>query len=59
MDYAPVLDVHSNPANPIIGQRALDTAPTKVARLGAELIRGDEMLIGMALVLTGMRHFRH
>ncbi len=40
MDYAPVLDVHSNPANPIIGQRALDTNPEKVARLGAELIRG-------------------
>ena len=40
MDYAPVLDVHSNPANPIIGQRALDTDPAKVARLGAELIRG-------------------
>jgi beta-N-acetylhexosaminidase len=40
MDYAPVLDVHSNPINPIIGQRALDTDPTKVARLGAELIRG-------------------
>ena len=40
MDYAPVLDVHSNPANPIIGHRALDTDPGKVARLGAELIRG-------------------
>jgi beta-N-acetylhexosaminidase len=40
MDYAPVLDVHSNPINPIIGQRALDTNPAKVARLGAELIRG-------------------
>lgn len=40
MDYAPVLDVHSNPANPIIGKRALDTEPAKVARLGAELIRG-------------------
>ena len=40
MDYAPVLDVHSNPANPIIGLRALDTDPAKVARLGAELIRG-------------------
>ncbi|MBT5029023.1 MAG: beta-N-acetylhexosaminidase [Nitrospina sp.] len=40
MDYAPVLDVHSNPANPIIGHRALDTDPEKVARLGAELIRG-------------------
>jgi beta-N-acetylhexosaminidase len=40
MDYAPVLDVHSNPANPIIGKRALDTDPTKVATLGAEIIRG-------------------
>ena len=40
MDYAPVLDVHSNPANPIIGHRALDSVTEKVARLGAELIRG-------------------
>ncbi len=40
MDYAPVLDVHSNPANPIIGHRALDRDAEKVARLGAELIRG-------------------
>lgn len=40
MDYAPVLDVHSNPANPIIGHRALDSDSKKVARLGAELIRG-------------------
>ncbi len=40
MDYAPVLDVHSNPANPIIGRRALHTDPATVARLGAELVRG-------------------
>ena len=40
MDYAPVLDVHSNPLNPIIGKRALDTNPEKVASLGTELIRG-------------------
>jgi beta-N-acetylhexosaminidase len=40
MDYAPVLDVHSNPTNPIIGQRALDSNSEKVARLGAELVRG-------------------
>ena len=40
MDYAPVLDVHSNPANPIIGHRALDSDTEKVARLGTELIRG-------------------
>jgi len=40
MDYAPVLDVHSNFANPIIGHRALDSNTEKVARLGAELVRG-------------------
>lgn len=40
MDYAPVLDVHSNPDNPIIGHRALDSDKDKVARLGAEVIRG-------------------
>ena len=40
MDYAPVLDVHSNFANPIIGHRALDSCTEKVARLGAELVRG-------------------
>ncbi len=40
MDYAPVLDVHSNPDNPIIGHRALDSDSGKVARLGAEVIRG-------------------
>ena len=40
MDYAPVLDVHSNSANPIIGHRALDSNTEKVARLGAELVRG-------------------
>ena len=40
MDYAPVLDVHSNYANPIIGHRALDSNTEKVARLGAELVRG-------------------
>ena len=40
MDYAPVLDVHSNFANPIIGHRALDSNIEKVARLGAALVRG-------------------
>ena len=40
MDYAPVLDVHSNPENPIIGHRALDSDAEKVALLGVEIIRG-------------------
>lgn len=40
MDYAPVLDVHSNPDNPIIGQRAISSNPEKVARLGCKIIQG-------------------
>lgn len=37
-DYAPVLDVHSNPANPIIGTRAFSSDPAVVARLGVAFI---------------------
>ncbi len=39
MDYAPVLDVHTNPKNPIIGDRALSGQPEWVARLGSAIIR--------------------
>ncbi|HEY7790416.1 MAG TPA: beta-N-acetylhexosaminidase [Vicinamibacterales bacterium] len=38
LDYAPVLDVHTNPKNPVIGDRALSEKPEEVARLGAALI---------------------
>ena len=31
-DFAPVLDVHTNPANPVIGNRAFGTTPEAVAR---------------------------
>jgi beta-N-acetylhexosaminidase len=40
MDYAPVLDVHSNPENPIIGKRAISSNPKVVARLGCKIIQG-------------------
>jgi beta-N-acetylhexosaminidase len=39
LDYVPVLDVHTNPANPVIGDRALAERAEDVARLGAVLIR--------------------
>ena len=32
IDFAPILDVHTNPANPIIGDRAFGTTPDVVAR---------------------------
>jgi beta-N-acetylhexosaminidase len=39
LDYAPVLDVHTNPKNPIIGDRAISDRAEEVARLGAVVIR--------------------
>ena len=39
LDYAPVLDVHTNPANPVIGDRALAEQADLAARLGAVVIR--------------------
>ena len=38
LDYAPVLDVHTNPDNPVIGDRSLAGDPAVVARLGGALI---------------------
>jgi beta-N-acetylhexosaminidase len=38
LDYAPVLDVHTNPKNPVIGDRALGEKPETVARLGRVII---------------------
>jgi beta-N-acetylhexosaminidase len=39
LDYAPVLDVHTNPKNPVIGDRALAESADAVGRLGAAIIR--------------------
>lgn len=40
LNFAPVLDVNTNPDNPIIGDRSIDTDPAIVAKLGVEWIRG-------------------
>ena len=40
MDYAPVLDVHTNPDNPIIGDRAIASDPETVAKLANSFIKG-------------------
>lgn len=39
-NYAPVLDVDSNPNNPVIGARSFSRDPSAVARLGAAFIDG-------------------
>ncbi len=42
MNLAPILDVNSNPANPIIGDRAYGTGPEQVRTYGMAAIRGLE-----------------
>lgn len=41
-NFAPVLDVNSNPANPVIGYRSFGEDPERVARLGTAYSRGLE-----------------
>ncbi len=41
-DFAPVLDVDTNPKNPVIGDRALHHEAKEVARLGVALAQGME-----------------
>jgi beta-N-acetylhexosaminidase len=53
LDYAPVLDIHTNPRNPVIGDRALAGAADEVARLGRVIIR---TLQGHGIAACG-KHF--
>ena len=53
LDYAPVLDVHTNSGNPVIGDRALSEQADEVARLGAAIIEG---LQGEGVAACG-KHF--
>lgn len=41
-DFAPVLDVDSNTANPVIGDRSFSANPQEVGRLGVALAEGME-----------------
>lgn len=40
LDFAPVLDVNSNPANPIIGDRAFGKMPAEVIEMSSAWIKG-------------------
>jgi beta-N-acetylhexosaminidase len=53
LDYAPVLDIHTNPKNPVIGDRALAEKASDVARLGSAIVRG---LQGEGIAACG-KHF--
>ena len=53
LDYAPVLDIHTNAKNPVIGDRALAERAEDVAKLGRVIIRA---LQGARLAACG-KHF--
>src|SRR5438105_3585469 len=42
LNYAPVVDVDTNPLNPVIGDRSFGRDPKRVARLGVALAQGME-----------------
>jgi beta-N-acetylhexosaminidase len=47
IDYAPVCDVSSNPANPVVGTRSFGEDPSRVGELAAALVAGLQS-IGVA-----------
>ena len=53
LNFAPVLDVNSNPDNPIINTRSFGEDPATVARLGAAYIQGAHQ----GGVLATAKHF--
>ncbi|MHA1569713.1 MAG: beta-N-acetylhexosaminidase [Alphaproteobacteria bacterium] len=53
IDFAPVVDVDTNPANPVIGDRSFGRDPDLVGRLGAAVVAG----LQDAGVWAGAKHF--
>jgi beta-N-acetylhexosaminidase len=53
MNFAPVLDINSNPNNPVIGERAFGTAPELVSKLGTQTMKG----IQSQNVISVVKHF--
>lgn len=53
LDFAPILDVDSNPDNPIIGDRAFSSDPHEVARLALAFAEG----LGSEGILGCGKHF--
>ena len=53
LDYAPVLDVDTNPLNPVIADRSFSRDPRRVARLGVAFAQGLER----AKVASCVKHF--
>lgn len=53
MDFAPVLDINSNPKNPVIGNRSFGSNPQIVTKLGIETMKG----IKSGGIISCVKHF--
>lgn len=55
VNFAPVVDVNSNPDNPVIGTRAFSDSPERTARLGIQYMRGlqDQGVMAVAKHFPG------
>ncbi len=53
LDFAPVLDINSNPNNPVIGDRSFGNNPEIVSKLGIQTMKG----IQSQNVITTIKHF--
>lgn len=53
MNFAPVLDINSNPQNPVIGDRAFGTEPGIVSELGIQTMKG----IQSEGIISVVKHF--
>lgn len=53
VNFAPVLDINSNPENPVIGVRSFGEDPNNVAAMGNEAIRGFHA----AGIAVAVKHF--
>lgn len=53
MNFAPVLDINSNPKNPVIGDRAFGETPDLVSKLGIQTMKG----IKSQNIIAVVKHF--
>lgn len=53
LDFAPVMDVNSNPDNPVIGDRSFGDNPDIVSELGIQTMKG----IQSGNIISVMKHF--
>lgn len=53
LDFGPVLDINSNPTNPVIGDRSFGNNPKIVSRLGIQTMKG----IQSQNVIPTIKHF--